>query len=169
MKLAIIVAQARNRVIGIDNRMPWHLPSDLKYFKEVTSGKPVIMGRKTFESIGRPLPGRKNIVVTRNADWHHDGVQTAMTLPQAIGLAREHAAQSGADEVMVIGGAQIYAQALPQADLLYITDVQAELEGDAIFPELDLSEWVQTAPSIDHVADELNSHDFSISTWHRRQ
>nr|WP_067290803.1 dihydrofolate reductase [Marinobacterium profundum] len=169
MKLAIIVAQARNRVIGIDNRMPWHLSTDLKYFKEVTSGKPVIMGRKTFESIGRPLPGRKNIVVTRNAAWQHEGVQTAMTLTQAIGMARDHCAETGATEVMVIGGGQIYAQALPQADLLYITEVQAELEGDATFPELDLSEWVQTAPSIDHVADEQNSHDFRISTWCRTQ
>jgi dihydrofolate reductase len=169
MKLAIIVAQARNRVIGIDNRLPWHLPSDLKYFKEVTSGKPVVMGRKTFESIGRPLPGRKNIVVTRNADWCHEGVQAAMTLQQAIGLARDYCAESGAGEAMVIGGAQIYAQALPLADLLYITEVQAELEGDARFPEIDPSEWVQTAPPVDHAADERNSHDYRISTWRRTQ
>ncbi|MFC6670888.1 dihydrofolate reductase [Marinobacterium aestuariivivens] len=148
MKLAVIVAQARNRVIGIDNRLPWHLPADLKYFKEVTSGKPVIMGRKTFESIGRPLPNRHNIVVTRDSGWHHEGVRTASSLPEAVEMARAYAEEANVDEVMVIGGAQIYAQALPLADMLYVTEVQLEPEGDAVFPELLASEWAEIEPPI---------------------
>jgi dihydrofolate reductase len=169
MKVAIIVAQARNRVIGVENRLPWHLPSDLKYFKEVTSGKPVIMGRKTFESIGRPLPKRHNIVVTRDANWRHEGVKTAASLAQAISLAGTYAAASDLDEVMVIGGAQIYAQALPHADLLYITEVQAEVVGDAAFPEIDFSEWAEEEAPIYHKADEQNSHDYKISKLRRKR
>ena len=135
--LALIAARARNGVIGLDNRMPWHLPEDLAYFKRVTLGKPVVMGRKTFESIGRPLPGRLNIVVTRNPDWQAAGVQVAHSLDAALALA----AAAAPEEIMLIGGAELYRQALPQADVLYLTEIDAEFAGDAFFPEVDLARW----------------------------
>ena len=135
--LALIAARARNGVIGLDNRMPWHLPEDLAYFKRVTLGKPVVMGRKTFESIGRPLPGRLNIVVTRNPDWQAAGVQVAHSLDAALALA----AAAAPEEIMLIGGAELYRQALPQADVLYLTEIDAEFAGDTFFPEVDLARW----------------------------
>ncbi len=135
--LALIATRARNGVIGLDNRMPWHLPEDLAYFKRVTLGKPVVMGRKTFESIGRPLPGRLNIVVTRNPDWQAAGVQVAHSLDAALALA----AAAAPEEIMLIGGAELYRQALPQADVLYLTEIDAEFAGDAFFPEVDLARW----------------------------
>ncbi|MCG8995795.1 dihydrofolate reductase [Laribacter hongkongensis] len=135
--LALIAARARNGVIGLDNRMPWHLPEDLAYFKHVTLGKPVVMGRKTFESIGRPLPGRLNIVVTRNPDWQAAGIQVAHSLDAALALA----AAAAPEEIMLIGGAELYRQALPQADVLYLTEIDAEFAGDAFFPEVDLARW----------------------------
>ncbi|MCG9065883.1 dihydrofolate reductase [Laribacter hongkongensis] len=135
--LALIAACARNGVIGLDNRMPWHLPEDLAYFKRVTLGKPVVMGRKTFESIGRPLPGRLNIVVTRNPGWQAAGVQVAHSLDAALALA----AAAVPEEIMLIGGAELYRQALPQADVLYLTEIDAEFAGDAFFPEVDLARW----------------------------
>lgn len=135
--LALIAARARNGVIGLDNRMPWYLPEDLAYFKRVTLGKPVVMGRKTFESIGRPLPGRLNIVVTRNPDWQAAGVQVAHSLDAALALA----AAAAPEEIMLIGGAELYRQALPQADVLYLTEIDAEFAGDAFFPEVDLARW----------------------------
>ena len=135
--LALIAARARNGVIGLDNRMPWHLPEDLAYFKRVTLGKPVVMGRKTFESIGRPLPGRLNIVVTRNPGWQAAGVQVAHSLDAALVLA----AAAVPEEIMLIGGAELYRLALPQADVLYLTEIDAEFAGDAFFPEVDLARW----------------------------
>ena len=137
MNVSLIVAVSRNGVIGLDNQLPWHLPEDLKYFKSVTMGKPLIMGRKTFESIGRPLPGRTNIVITRDSGWHAEGVEVAQTLLQAMTLARLACAQAELNEIMVIGGEQIYRLALPVADRLYLTEVQAEVEGDAFFPAYD--------------------------------
>lgn len=134
MKIAVIAAMSQNRVIGKNNKLPWHLPNDLKFFKESTMGKPIIMGRKTFESIGRPLPGRQNIVITRNQDWQHEGVTTLPDVPSAILVATTAAEESGADEIMVIGGQQIYEQTLPMADRLYLTRVDADIEGDAFFP-----------------------------------
>nr|WP_160154823.1 dihydrofolate reductase [Microbulbifer sp. ALW1] len=136
--LAMIVAMARNRAIGRENALPWRISGDLQFFKRTTLGKPVVMGRKTFESIGRPLPGRKNIVITRNPDWRAEGVSLAASLEQALALAAQAAAAGdGAEEIMVIGGAEIYRQAMPLAQRLYITEVEAEVEGDAFFPELD--------------------------------
>ncbi len=132
VRIALIAAQAENRVIGLDNEMPWHLPEDLQYFKQVTLGKPVIMGRKTFESIGRPLPGRTNIVVTRQPEWRAEGVVAASGLEQALCLAE----RESPDELMVIGGAQIYAEALPLAKRIYLTQIHKKVEGDAWFPEL---------------------------------
>lgn len=141
MKLALIVAAAKNGVIGRDNSLPWHLPEDLKYFKRVTLGKPIIMGRKTYESIGRPLPGRTNIVVTRQPHWRAEGVEVAGSLEQALAAAGRAAQESGVEEVMVIGGAQLYAQSLARADKIYLTEVQPEIEGDAVFPVLNPRDW----------------------------
>lgn len=144
MKLAIIVAAAKNGVIGINNRLPWHLPQDLKYFKSVTMGKPVIMGRKTYESIGRPLPGRVNIVITRNESWNASAdVVVVHTLEAAIDAAKSQAAaQAGLDEAIVIGGAQIYKEALLLVDKVYLTEVDLEPEGDSFFAPLDQRVWL---------------------------
>ncbi len=166
MKLAIIVAQARNRVIGTGNKLPWHLPADLRYFKEVTLGKPVIMGRLTFESIGRPLPGRSNIVVTRNAQWRHPSVQTAGSLLQAIELAQAHCEVNGCDEAMIIGGAQVYEQALPLAQRVYLTQVQADIAGDAWFPPLVDDEWSQIK-CVNFSAEGTNPYDYSVIVLER--
>ncbi len=132
----MIVAMARNRAIGRENTLPWRISGDLQFFKRTTLGKPVVMGRKTFESIGRPLPGRQNIVITRSREWRAEGVAVAASLEQALELAQDVAARDGADEVMVIGGAEIYRQAMPLARRLYVTEVDAEVEGDAFFPVL---------------------------------
>lgn len=141
--LSLIVAMANNRTIGRNNELPWYLPEDLKYFKSVTMGKPIVMGRKTFDSIGRPLPGRLNIVITRNAEWQHPGVKTAASLQQAVAIAAEANPQD--QEVMVIGGEEIYRTAIELADRLYITRVQAEVEGDAFFPQYNESEWQEVS------------------------
>lgn len=137
MTVALIVAMSRNGVIGRDNQLPWHLPGDLKFFKSVTIGKPVIMGRKTFESIGRPLPGRTNIVVTRQADYPAHGIRVVPSLNDGLRIASEVAVASQAGEIMVIGGGQLYAQALPFAQRIYVTRVHAEIDGDAFFPVVD--------------------------------
>ncbi|MGD9858942.1 MAG: dihydrofolate reductase [Marinobacterium sp.] len=163
MRLAMIAAQSQNRVIGNNNKLPWYLPEDLKYFKRVTLGKPIIMGRKTFESIGRPLPGRTNIIITRNPDWTHDGagVRVVHSLQQAIELAESLALVNGFEESLVIGGAEIYELALPQADRLYLTQVHAEVQGDAHFPPLDPSQWQEMARE-DFSAIEPNPYDYSF-------
>ncbi len=137
IRLAMIAAMSRNRVIGRDNALPWHISADLKHFKRTTLGKPVVMGRKTFESIGRPLPGRTNIVVTRQEGYRPEGVRVATSTASALALADDVAAADGAAEVMVIGGEQLYRSLLPHAERLYLTEVDAEVEGDAFFPELD--------------------------------
>ncbi|MCE8020497.1 dihydrofolate reductase [Halomonas sp. MCCC 1A11036] len=139
--VAMIAAVARNGVIGIDNKLPWHLPEDLKFFKRMTQAKPLIMGRKTFASIGRPLPGRLNIVVTRDESFQHDGVRVCHDLESALFLADQQATIDAAEEIMVMGGGEIYAQALPHASRIYLTEVEVEVEGDARFPELDQREW----------------------------
>lgn len=126
--ISLIVAHDRNRVIGYENDMPWHLPGDLKYFKEMTMGKPVIMGRKTFESIGRPLPGRRNVVISRNAQYAAEGIEIVSSLEAALELVAD------VPEIMVIGGQQIFTQALPLADRLYITLIDHEFDGDTYFP-----------------------------------
>ncbi|MFT6103353.1 MAG: dihydrofolate reductase [Granulosicoccus sp.] len=143
--LSIIVAMASNRAIGKNNQLLWRLPEDLQYFKRTTMGKPIVMGRKTFESIGRPLPGRLNVVITRQQDWQHDGVKVVHTIEDALHLAEAQSLIDGMDEVMVIGGAEIYKTALPQADKLYVTRVDAEIEGDAFFPEIDESIWSEVS------------------------
>lgn len=129
--ISLIVAHDKNYVIGYENGMPWHLPGDLKYFKDMTMGKPIIMGRKTFESIGRPLPGRRNIVITRNDKYHAQGIETVSSLDSALALVKD------VPEIMVIGGAQIFEQAMPLADKLYITLINHEFKGDTYFPRYD--------------------------------
>ncbi|AMO58453.1 dihydrofolate reductase [Endozoicomonas montiporae CL-33] len=141
----MIAAVAENNAIGINNKMPWYLPGDLRYFKAVTMGKPIIMGRKTFDSLRKPLPGRTNIVITRDSEWQHDGVKVVHSLTEALALAEDIALINGNDEVMVIGGAQIYEQALDKADRLYLTKVYQSFEGDAFFPEIVESDWLETA------------------------
>ncbi|MDO6460261.1 dihydrofolate reductase [Granulosicoccaceae sp. 1_MG-2023] len=137
--LAMIMAMDRNRLIGADGGMPWHLPNELQYFKRVTMGKPLIMGRKTFESIGRPLPGRANIVVTGNTQWSHEGVWVAHDLETAIALAEKH--KQGADEVMIIGGASLCRQAMPLTEKLYLTVIDHEFEGDTWLDSFEESDW----------------------------
>jgi len=144
MKIALIAAVANNGVIGNNNALPWHLPEDLKAFKRITLGKPVIMGRKTFESIGKPLPGRVNIVLSRQPGWQPEGVQVVATLEEAIAVARQ-VADPACGEIMVIGGEQIYRQALPLADRLYLTLVALDVAGDSHFPALDESRWEEVS------------------------
>jgi dihydrofolate reductase len=164
MKLSIIVAAAKNGVIGCNNQLPWHLPQDLKYFKSVTLNKPVIMGRKTYESIGKPLPGRTNIVVTRNKDWlSADGVVVANSFKQALIEANKVllAAPLASDEAMVIGGAEIYRFALSVADRIYLTRVDIAPEGDAFFDPLNAVEWeLKSAVSGDEAA--VVRHEFLV-------
>ncbi len=141
--IAMIAAVSRNGVIGVDNQLPWYLPEDLKFFKRMTQAKPLVMGRKTFDSIGRALPGRLNIVVTRDPDFHAEGVRVCHDLRAALALADQQATIDGAEEIMVMGGAKIYAQALPLASHLYLTEVDVEIRGDAHFPALDAAEWAE--------------------------
>lgn len=166
MKLAIIVAQAQNRVIGINNNLPWHLPQDLRYFKQVTMGKPIIMGRKTFDSIGRPLPGRTNIVITRDASYQPDNVKVVNSLEAARDLAESICTIDGCDEAMVIGGAQIYEQALALSDRLYLTQVHAEVNGDAWFPEFNPGEWMEIGRE-DFSGEGHNPYDYSFIVLER--
>ncbi len=135
MKISLIVALSANRVIGVDNRMPWHLSADLKRFKAITWGKPILMGRKTHESIGRPLPGRHNIVLTADPSYRAEGCSVAHSLAEAMDLAGE------AEELMVIGGASLYENFLPQADRLYLTLIEREFEGDTYFPAFSPEDW----------------------------
>ncbi|SPO58030.1 Dihydrofolate reductase [Pseudomonas sp. JV551A1] len=143
LPLSLIAAHAENRVIGIDNSMPWHLPGDFKYFKATTLGKPIIMGRKTWDSLGRPLPGRLNIVVSRQAGLELAGAEVFASLEEALLRADQWAREKDVDELMLIGGAQLYAQALEKGlvSRMYLTRVELSPEGDAWFPEFDRGQW----------------------------
>jgi dihydrofolate reductase len=143
-RIALVVAVAENGVIGAGGALPWRIADDLKWFKSVTLGKPVVMGRKTFQSIGKPLPGRRNIVVTRDPRFAVTGVETAPSIDAAFSLARSAAHDLNADKIAVIGGGDIYAQTLPRADRIYLTHVAARPVGDAHFPPLDPSDWRTT-------------------------
>ncbi len=138
-RVNLIVAWARHGVIGRHGTLPWHLPEDLKHFKKITLGHPIVMGRKTWDSIGRPLPGRRNIVVTRDRQWCAPGCEAVGGLPEALALCE------GVPEVFVIGGAQLFAQALPFARRLIVTQINADIEGDIYFPPIDLARWSRTA------------------------
>ena len=144
MRIALIAAIAVNNVIGNDNQIPWHLPEDLKHFKQLTFGKPIIMGRITHESIGKPLSGRANIVVSRQKNYQPEGVQVVGSLEDALNLAESTARAGGVDEVMVIGGTQIYVGALPLAQTLYLTKIHEVFEGDAYFPEVKWTQWTES-------------------------
>lgn len=159
--LSAIVAMAQNRVIGINNSLPWYLPNDLKYFKAVTMGKPVIMGRKTFESIGKPLPGRPNIVISSNPDYSAEGVSVVTSVEAARELARNIVAINGGSEAMVIGGEQIYRLFMDSLDRLYLTEVMAEVHGDAWFPAFDESQWVESSCH-DYAAEGPNPYDYRM-------
>jgi dihydrofolate reductase len=144
MNIALIAAVAHNRVIGRDNQLLWRIRPDLRHFRDLTLGKPVIMGRKTFQSIGRPLPGRDNIVVTRDKAFQTDGIFLVASLDEAIDKARTLAKTSGAKEIMIAGGGDIYAQTIMLAQRLYITEVDLSPEGDAFFPEIDRKHWKES-------------------------
>lgn len=168
MKIALIVAMARNHVIGKDNTMPWHLPEDLRYFKRITLGKPVIMGRNTYESIGKPLVQRPNIIISRNPDYTVDGATVVHSLDAALQLGTQLLCDAGPDgELMIIGGAQIYAQALPHAQRLYLTEVHAEPEGDAHFPRFDRSKWQEVARE-EHPACARNPYAYDFLVLDRK-
>lgn len=139
MIVSMIVAMSENRVIGKDGGLPWHLPEDLKRFKKITMGHPIIMGRKTYESIGRALPGRRNIVISRNSNLQIDGVETTSSLGEALDLVKSE------KEVFIIGGAQIYEASLSQADRIYLTEVHQQIHGDAYFPEINSSQFQEVS------------------------
>ena len=168
MHLAIIVAAARNGVIGRNNALPWYLPGDLQYFKRITMGKPVVMGRKTFESIGRPLPGRTNVVVSRDPHFSAEGIKTVHSLDEALELAADIALIDGVDELVVIGGEQIYLEALPRARRLYLTEVHADVEGDARLPSVRWEEWREVSRER-HSAQGANPYDYSFVVFERLQ
>lgn len=159
--IALIAAMDRNRVIGSDNQMPWHLPDDLRFFKATTLGKPVVMGRKTFESIGeRPLPKRRNLVVSRRSDYAPDGVEVFPSIDAAL------AACSEAPEVMIIGGGELYRQTLPFANRLYVTRVDTTVSGDTLFPAWSETEWT-IVQSLPHAKDEQHPYAFEFQTFER--
>lgn len=166
LPLSLIAALAQNRVIGVDNSMPWHLPGDFKFFKATTLGKPIIMGRKTWDSLGRPLPGRLNIVVSRQTGLVLEGAEVYPSLQAAVERAEEWALEQGASELMLIGGAQLYAQGLEQADRLYLTRVALNPAGDAWFPEFDEQQWkrVSEVPN----PPEGDKPAYSFEVWERR-
>lgn len=161
LPVSIVVAVADNGVIGRGNALPWDLPDDLQHFKRTTMGRPIVMGRKTFESIGRPLPGRLNIILTRDPSWTAHGVSVASSIEQAIDLAEGQAFVDGADSVMVIGGAEVYRQALPFASRAFVTRVHGQVDGDAFFDLDEIASWREVAR--ERVpAGGRNSHDFSV-------
>lgn len=167
-RLALIAAVADNNCIGIGNKLPWYLPEDLKYFKAVTSGKAVIMGRTTFDSLGRPLPNRTNIVITRNpAFTAPEGVRVVHSLDEAIALAESVAFIDGSEEIIIMGGGQIYAEALPRVDRMYLTEVKKSVAGDAFFPEWNRHEWHETGRQDHHY--EPAQTDYSFVVYDRRQ
>lgn len=157
--LTLVVARARNGTIGRNNTLPWRLPEDLAHFKRTTLGAPIIMGRKTWDSIGRPLPGRRNIVVSRNTALKLEGAEVAGSLEAAQLLC------IGAEQVFLIGGAQLYAEAMPSADRLVVTEIDADVEGDAFFPAIDRAQWIETSREIHH--SEANDFDYAFVTYDR--
>jgi len=155
MRIALIVAMAENRVIGRNNQLPWRIPADLRHFKALTMGKPIIMGRKTYESIGRPLPGRDNIVITADSLYQAEGCQVVHSIDQALETA------GGCEEAMIIGGANLYRQTFENAERLYLTLVKAEPEGDSWFPAIELQQWREIERET-HKADERNEYDYDF-------
>jgi len=161
MNIVLVAAVSENGVIGRDSGMPWHLPDDLKHFKALTLGKPVLMGRRTFDSIGRPLPGRTNLVLTRSRDWSVAGVTVVPDLEAAIRAA------GSAPELVVAGGAQIYTLALPRATRIYLTRIHAVIEGDTRLPDIDIARWRETAREL-HPVDARHPYAMSFVTLEKR-
>lgn len=161
-EIALIVGMGNNRVIGKDNQIPWHLSADLQYFKKTTLGKPVVMGRRTYESIGKPLPGRHNIVITRNQQWAVDGVSVAHSLDDALQLA----ADEKPSEMMIIGGSHLYTEALPRAQRLYVTHVDIDVAGDTFFPQWDQHVWHEVSRE-SHQKDDKNPFDYCFCVYER--
>lgn len=159
--LSIICAMDENRLIGANNALPWHLPADLAFFKRTTMSKPIIMGRKTYESIGRPLPGRRNIIITRNSNYHQEGCDSCPSVAAALDLVQDQ------DEAMLIGGASLYQQTIDKAERLYLTRIHARFTGDAWFPEIDPAIWVETW-SEKHAPDERNPYAYTFVKYARR-
>lgn len=164
MIISAIVATAKNNIIGKDNGIPWYLPADLKYFKKTTLHHHIIMGRNSFESIGRPLPKRTNIIVTRNQFY----IASNCIIVHSIQEGLEVAQQNGETEAFIIGGAQIYKQSLDLIDRLYLTEVDLDVEGDTAFPEIDESEWIEISREA-HKADEKNEHDYVFRILERKK
>lgn len=160
--LSMIVAHADNRIIGKDNDMPWHLPADLAHFKRITLGKPIIMGRKTYESIGRPLPGRQNIVISRDPHYQAEGVDVVLSVEDALYKA------GNVDEVMVIGGGAIYAHCLPAAQRLYITHINADIEGDTEFPYYDIENVWKKVSSERFIANDKNAYALEFCCYEKQ-
>lgn len=159
--ISIIVAISNNNAIGKDNQLLWHLPADLKHFKQITSGHTIIMGRKTFDSIGRPLPNRRNIVITRQSNLAIEGVEVVNSLNEALELCKAE------NEVFIIGGAELYRTALPLVQKIYLTTVHKAFDADAFFPEIDLKEWMETEKAT-HAPDEKNAFSYTFSTLERK-
>jgi len=164
MIISAIVAKAQNNIIGRDNDLPWHLPNDLKWFKEKTKGRHVIMGRKSFDSLGRPLPKRVNIVITRATDFFHSGVKTVHSIPDSLRLAQV----AGEEEAFILGGGNIYTQTMDLWDRLYLTEVDAKPEGDTYFPEVDYSKYVQVFEEAHH-ADDKHLYGFTFKIFERKR
>ncbi len=161
MRLSIIVAMDDNQLIGKNNALPWHLPADLAYFKKTTTGKTVLMGRKTHESIGFPLPNRRNIIVSRNPNFQADGCEVVPSINDALSLAKND------DEVMIMGGASFYQQILPSVNRLYITQIEGKYDGDAYFPEFDHNDFAETFKE-SHAPDEKNKHTYHFTILDRK-
>ncbi len=159
--VTIVVAMAKNNAIGKDNQLLWHLPSDLKHFKELTSGHPIIMGRKTFESIGKPLPNRTNIVISRKKDWFQEGILIVGSIKEAVKFARKID-----EEIFIIGGGNIYEQTMEISDKIELTLVDAQPEADVFFPKISLSEWRKTN-ELCFEKDEKNQYDFCFQTFEK--
>lgn len=162
MTISFVVAAAKNNAIGKDGQMPWHLPNDMKHFKNVTWGMPVVMGRKTFESLGKVLPGRKNIVITRQPGWKVTGAVAVKSIEDALFVAKE----TDANEVMVIGGGEIYKALYDKVKRIYLTRVEAEPEADTFFPSIDPKLWYLVSQK-NHEADEKNAYNYSFQIWER--
>jgi len=161
--ISIIVAASENNVIGIQNRLPWNLPADLQYFKNTTWAMPIIMGRKTFESMGQPLKGRQNIVITRQKDYSYPGITVVTSIDEAIAEAEKQEV----NEIFITGGTEIFLQAFPKVNRIYITRIHAQIEGDAYFPEINKDEW-ELKRSEPHEADEKNSLPYTFEVWERK-
>lgn len=164
MYISLIAAASENNVIGNKGKLPWHLPDDMRHFKELTMGKPVIMGRKTFESIGTALPGRQNIVITRNVSFSAPECTVSESFTEAIGVAT----YVGAEQAFVIGGGEIYREALPHADRIYLTRVHATVDGDAFFPEVDLKGWKEVERQR-HDKDATHAYPFTFFTYEKKR